>query len=134
MSEARIVHARDDVLGAVYIGRAAPRAKLKASLFASPYAIGASGKQLTRGDALALYEFYLWLSGLLLPQLPELRGKPLACWCRHDGETEPRCHGDILLAILDRFTDDELRSAADWVTRADLNHRWWEWKRKEGIR
>jgi hypothetical protein len=47
--------------------------------------------------------------------LPELRGKALACWCRHDGE-EPtddnRCHGDQLVRMLNYFTDDQLREAA----------------------
>ncbi|CAA9570056.1 MAG: hypothetical protein AVDCRST_MAG49-3506 [uncultured Thermomicrobiales bacterium] len=29
-----------------------------------------------------------------------LRGKPLACWGRHDGEAEPACHADVLCALV----------------------------------
>jgi hypothetical protein len=48
----------------------------------------------------------------LLADLPELRDKALACWCRHDGEERTHanaCHGDVLVELLGRYSDDELR-------------------------
>jgi len=81
----RVVHVRDGIPGAVYIGRSMPR------------------QGLVNSDR------------RLLAQLPELRGKALACWCRHDGEErtpDNACHGDVLVDLLDRYTDDELRAMA----------------------
>jgi hypothetical protein len=112
----RIVHVNDRIDGAVYIGRAMPRQGLRASVFANAYRIGRDGD---RAAVLAYYEDDLYTFAHrpsdVLHLLPELRGKPLACWCRHDGEVvtpENRCHGDLLLEALARFTDDDLRSMA----------------------
>jgi hypothetical protein len=65
----------------------------------------------------------LWESPEMLRRLPGLSGKLLACWCRHDGVPlrngvsnagpDNRCHGDVLVHALARFTDDELREKAD---------------------
>ena len=121
MSETRVVHVKDNVPGAVYIGRAMPRQGLKASPFANPYKIGAPASHwaqkdpITREGALFAYSTDIWSGPKrhLLGQLPELRGKPLACWCRHDGEPMTdgtRCHGDLLVHWLETLTDDELRA------------------------
>jgi len=115
MTETRVVHVNDHVRGAVYIGRAMPRQGLPASKWANPYKIGRDG---TRGQVVLKYTEDLLIGERrpLLAELPELRGKPLACWCRHDGEiTHPPtngCHGDTLLYLLSIHTDDELRELA----------------------
>lgn len=127
-NEARVVHVRDNVPGAVYIGRAMPRQGLRASPFANPYKIGAPAAHwsqkdpITREGALFAYSTDIWSGDkrYLLGELPALRGKPLACWCRHDGvpmtngTTLPgpdnRCHGDLLVHWLNAYTDDELRA------------------------
>ena len=113
-TETRVVHVKDKVPGAVYIGRANPRWHLAASPFANAYTIGKNGD---RARVLHYYasDLYMYRNkpGDIMHLLPELRGKPLACWCRHDGEectAENRCHGDILVEALNRYTDDELRS------------------------
>lgn len=111
--------------GGVYIGRQSrmrglgPGNRLPASPFHNPYRIGDAhdsiprGQRLTRADVLRLYEAYLRARPFLLRKLPALRGKVLLCWCRSRGEavTEAnRCHGDILLALLAEYTDEQLRS------------------------
>lgn len=111
----RVVHVADKVPGAVYIGRAMPRQRLAESPFANPFRIGPDGQ---RRHVIAKYRN--WLDAALLShnrrqfaeQLIALRGKPLACWCRHDGDDRDpgnACHGDVLVAFLDEHTDDELR-------------------------
>ncbi len=52
----------------------------------------------------------------LLARLPALRGKPPACWCRHNGEArtaENACHPDVLLELLGRHNDAELRAMGE---------------------
>jgi len=130
----RVVHVKDNVPGAVYIGRAMPRQGLRASPFANPYKIGAPASHwaqkdpITREGALFAYSTDIWSGPKrhLLAELPALRGKPLACWCRHDGVPmtngvtddgpDNRCHGDLLVHWLDTLTDDELRELATGET------------------
>lgn len=112
---ARVVHVRDDVPGAVYVGRAMPRQRLAGSPFGNPFKV----KQHGRAEAIRRYResiaAALRRSPELVEQLIALRGKPLACWCRHDGEprTEANaCHADVLVEFLAAHTDDELRRMA----------------------
>lgn len=108
----RVVHVNDNVEGAVYIGRAMPRKGLKASPFANPFRVEEWGRDM----ALAAFrdQFLDRLrSGVIdVEALIDLRDRPLACWCRHDGEPRAeanRCHGDFILNLLDGNTDDQLR-------------------------
>lgn len=112
----RVVHVSDHVVGAVYIGRAMNHRGLSASPFRNPYRVG------QEGDREACIRYYrddlMRFKGKnsLLPLLPELRGKPLACWCRHDGEERTpanACHGDVLFELIERYTDDELRAMGE---------------------
>lgn len=120
MSEqmARVVHVDDCVPGAVYIGRAVPRRRLPNSPFGNPFRIGTDGARHH-----VITKFQNHIDGALRshrgPEIAEaliaLRGKPLACWCRHDGEAPTpgnACHGDCILSLLERYTDDELRALA----------------------
>jgi hypothetical protein len=110
--QTRVVHVRDNVPGAIYIGRRV-RKKLPQSPFVNPFVIGRIWGD--RAQVVANYRQYL-MTGPgrpLLVELPALRGRPLACWCRHDGEVRtPRtvCHGDVLVSLLNAYTDDELRA------------------------
>lgn len=128
----RVIHVHDmpNHPDAVYIGRAMPGKGLKASKWANRYKIGAPAAHwgqkdpITREGALFGYSTDIWHgpNRHMLADLPELRDKPLACWCRHDsvpmtnGSTLPgpdnRCHGDLLVHWLDTFTDEELREMA----------------------
>ena len=113
---ARVVHVNDNIEGAVYIGRANGRKGLPASKWANPMQIKNYRQVSARSYVIELYRVGLMTGDRAkLASLPELRGKPLACWCRHDGE--PRtdanaCHGDVLVELLERYTDDELRAMA----------------------
>jgi hypothetical protein len=106
----RVVHVADSVAGAVYIGPRYPRQGLEESPFVLPILPGRTGE---RRKVLDRYREHVRSHPVLLSRLPELRGKPLACWCRHDGDRRPgapACHGDVLIELLDRYTDDELRA------------------------
>lgn len=95
----RVVHVKDKVPGAVYIGRAMPRQGLKASPLANPYHIGKDG---TREEVIAKYRAWLLAQPDLLARLPELRGKALACWCHPE-----RCHGDVLITLLEQLYPEQ---------------------------
>jgi hypothetical protein len=73
--------------GAVYIGRAMPRYRLRKSKWHNPYLTG------TREQMIANYKAHLYEDGLI-NDIGELRGKDLVCWC-----APLRCHGDILLRL-----------------------------------
>lgn len=114
MSETRVVHVKDNVPGAAYVGRANHRAQVSEAVFHNPFRIG---PDCTREQAIRAFEFHVntpkmrrhwWM-------LPDLRGKPLACWCRHDGELrtpENACHADVIVDLLDKYTDEQLRQLA----------------------
>jgi hypothetical protein len=114
MSQTRVVHIRDKVPGAVYIGRAMKRGQgVPASKWGNPFKL----RHVDRGTAIDMFEHEITQGNLrhLLADLPELRGKALACWCRHDGDSwsaEKWCHGDVLVRLLETYSDDELRALA----------------------
>jgi hypothetical protein len=111
----RVVHVNDNIEGAVYIGRINAHKHLARSPFANPFVIGLIWDD--RAQVVEGYRQYL-LTGAgrpLLAALPALRGTPLACWCRHKGEARTpanACHGDVLVELLDTYTDEELRAMA----------------------
>jgi hypothetical protein len=113
-TQTRVVHVNDHIPDSIYIGRAMPARGIADSIWGNAYKIGRDGNraQCIQGFAADLYKFKFTPSDIM-HHLPDLRGKPLACWCRHDGEAvtaETKCHGDILVEALERYTDDELRS------------------------
>ena len=114
MSETRVVHVNDRIEGAVYIGRAVPRKGIPhGSIFANPFPLGSNRSVEWRAAVIEKYRVWIIGSPGILRVLPSLRGKPLACWCRYDGtprSAKNTCHGDILIELLDRYTDDELRA------------------------
>jgi hypothetical protein len=109
----RVVHVNDHVPGAIYIGRAVPRRKVAGSPWGNPF------MSPWDTDPIGKYHEYITEGAgrHLLAQLPELRDQALACWCVHDGdpigdEDDWRCHGDVLVDLLNDYTDDELREMA----------------------
>jgi hypothetical protein len=50
----------------------------------------------TRAEVMAMYRAYLLERPELLEQVPDLRGRTLACWCAPE-----RCHGDVLAELAD---------------------------------
>jgi hypothetical protein len=108
----RVVHINDGIEGAVYVGRAVRwRPDLASSKWGNPFGVKRHG----RDGAIFLYRQGMAVTGSipLIADLPELRGKALACWCRRDGEErtpENACHADVLVDLLNCYTDDELRA------------------------
>ena len=84
----RVVHVKDRVPGAVFIGRPGP--------FGNPFVIGRNG---TREEVIEKYRAYVMRSTPAAETLQykiyrELKGKDLACFC-----APLPCHGDVLLEI-----------------------------------
>lgn len=116
---ARVVHVRDNVPGAIYVGRAMPRQRLKASPIANPYRIGDG---MDRGTAIACYTSWLWMhlhgefAAAIAAAVIACRGRAIACWCRRDGEPKTAanaCHADYVAELLQTYTDEELRAMGD---------------------
>lgn len=109
-----VCHVRDmverggDVEGAVYIGRAVPRMRLKASPLANPHRIADPDDTAERREAVDRFERDLALDPELQAAARAVRGRPLACWCRRGAERASRataCHGDRILEWLWRHPD-----------------------------
>lgn len=84
----RVVHVRERVPGAVFIGRPGP--------FENPFQIGRHG---TRAEVIELYRRYVTrytdaAATLRYKVYRELQGKDLACFC-----APLPCHGDVLLEL-----------------------------------
>lgn len=92
--ETRRVNVRDRVDGAVYVGRAAPRAGLAGSPFANPFRVDVDG---SRDDVVARYREWILGETTLLDRLHELHGRPLACWC----PPGLACHADVLVELVE---------------------------------
>jgi len=92
-SPTRVVNLRSGEPSDIYIGRANARYRLPRSPWANPFRIGPDGHQ---EQVLAKYRAWLMEQPGLLSQLPSLRGKILACWCK-----PLACHGDILAELAD---------------------------------
>lgn len=115
---ARVVHINDHIPNRVYIGRTLPHSTnhpggLPQSPLANPFSVERYG----RIGAIARYNGWLTIKlaagdAEVIDALIECRNRPLACFCRRDGQ-EPtpdnECHGDEILAVLDAYTDDDLR-------------------------
>jgi hypothetical protein len=78
----------------VYIGRQCNMGgwNLTQSKWYNPYSVGADGNI---DQVLLRYRDHI-LQSPLYYEIEELRGRVLGCWCKPN-----RCHGDVLIAILD---------------------------------
>lgn len=116
MSDTRVIHITDRIEGAVYIGRRNNRYGLAESPLANGFSLPRNATATQRAFVIDQYRGWLATGGggkAAFEALVLARGKPLACWCRHDGEDrtpENACHGDVLIELLERYTDDELRA------------------------
>ncbi len=89
-----VVNVRTDPSYTVYIGRAVPRRRLRASTWANPFKIGPDG---TREDVIAKYRAYLLERPDLLADVGSLHGQRLGCWCAPEA-----CHGDVLAELAEQ--------------------------------
>lgn len=85
---------------AIYVGRP--------SKWGNPFRIGQyyQGRILTRKEAIESYRDWLLYSDAcqtLLPDIHELRGKDLVCWC-----APLPCHADILLELANKECYEDL--------------------------
>ena len=85
-----VVHCKKEKYD-VYIGRAVPRSRLKASIWGNPFVIG---RDSSRDEVIAKYRAWIVRQPALMAALPELRGKNLVCWCAPE-----RCHADVLIEL-----------------------------------
>ena len=78
-----------------YIGRQrfTPPYRFRRSVWYNRFTVAEHG----RDRAVALYREYILNSEELLSRLGELEGRTLGCWCKPD----ERCHGDVLLELLE---------------------------------
>lgn len=108
-----VIHIRDARSGDVYVGRPSgrlPDGVVLMTAFGNPFRLLREG---SRPLVIEQYRRHLLASPRLIRMLPQLRGKRLACWCR-----PRRCHADVLVELLDRHTDAELRGMADEIEGA----------------
>lgn len=80
----------------------------RATKWGNPFKIGIDG---TRDEVIAKYREYILGRPDLLADLPELKGKALACWC-----APKACHGDVLAELanaLDITPGTRVRIVAD---------------------
>jgi len=56
----------------------------------------------SREEAIDKYEEWIKQQPELLKDLHELKGKRLGCYCRPS-----RCHGDVLVDLIERIEDDD---------------------------
>lgn len=103
---------------AVYIGRANPRAGLTGSKYANRWRVH---KSMGRDFVIERHELDLRVQCWRYPQTitdirTELGGRVLGCWCKayKPGQSDKRCHGDILAMLADSG-DAEYR---DWLDLA----------------
>lgn len=59
----------------------------------NPFYIGTDG---TREEVIEKYRQYILGNGILLADLPELKGKRLGCFCK-----PLACHGDVLVELVE---------------------------------
>lgn len=84
----------------VYIGRRGvvfidkQRYPSDENIWANPFKVGKHG---TREQVIEKYRRMINQSPELMKELELLRGKNLGCWCAPE-----RCHGDVLLEILNK--------------------------------
>lgn len=71
----------------------------------NPYRTNAHGGDYTRNQSIALYRadvlHRLDKSRAFGVALAALKGDRLACYCRFEAESEPLCHGDVLVKVID---------------------------------
>lgn len=108
-----VCHVNEDIPGAVYIGReyrkhgyildwSPLRNIFSVRSFGRERAIEKYKEMAERNIQVGAYQF--------IDALIEARDKPLACWCRKSTDDAPACHGDVILELLNTYTDDQLRN------------------------
>lgn len=97
----RVVNVRSGEPYDVYIGRANGRYRLPQSKWANLF-VPWNRSDAARALVIARYREHLLGFPEMVAELPELRGKVLACWC-----APLPCHGDVLAELADAATGDE---------------------------
>lgn len=106
MNETRVVDANRASYD-VYIGTLDKEAGRLPTKWSNIYKVGEDG---THKECVDKYAFYILARPDLVLALPELRGKRLGCNCP-GGYAGERCHGDVLIGMLDRYESGEFDKA-----------------------
>lgn len=101
-----VIHVKEmtDFPDAIYVGRQNNRYGLEQSPFANPYPIGP--KWGNRANVVRLYREWAKVAFDQRVLYVNLKGKPLACWCRRHDEPKTEanvCHADVLLELIDEY-------------------------------
>lgn len=93
----RVVHYKIDPYD-VYIGRP--------SIWGNPFSHKEDTKAMfkvnTVEEAVNKYREWILTQPQLLKQIPSLKGKALACWCKTKKNPNALCHGDVLAELADK--------------------------------
>ena len=77
----------------------------------NPYKTITGGGDYAREQSIALYcvdvLHRLDNDSTFVAALADLKGQRLACYCRHTHESEPDCHGDVLVRVIDALRPAE---------------------------
>lgn len=107
-----ICHVKEDY--DVYIGRGADENKTLITVpigergwLGNPFMFKEDGGAWPRDEGVAMFMYALFQRMeddlKFVDALGQLKGKRLACHCRRNDEAEPKCHGDVLGAVIDRI-------------------------------
>lgn len=98
----RVVHCKTAPAGSfVYIGRP--------SRWGNPFALADAGDEAGRRDVIDRYQRWfddrVARDGRFRAALETLRGQDLGCWCKTERHPDRACHGDVILAWLERHPE-----------------------------
>lgn len=60
--------------------------------------------------SISAYREWILKKPELLKDLPELKGKRLACWCKTKKNPNAPCHGDVLAELADALDNKEIKN------------------------
>ena len=103
----------------LYVGRACPRLKLEASVWANPFKASGPEGRYTPERAVALYEAYVRADPSLLARLPQLSGTVLVCHCR----TDAPCHRQVLIKLFDELVRAPVEQQVVYVGKSHFRYR-----------
>ncbi|MDS0243112.1 MULTISPECIES: DUF4326 domain-containing protein [unclassified Haloferax] len=110
---ATVCHLEEDY--DVYIGRGAGEEETIITVpieergwLGNPFVFEEDGGTWPRDEGVAMFMHVLFQrmddDPELVNALGHLKGKRLACHCRRSDEANPKCHGDVLAAVIDRIS------------------------------
>lgn len=79
----------------------------RSTIWGNPYSYkqGTKARYIvaTRDEAIDKYKEWVLSQPQLMRLLPTLKGKRLGCWCKTKQNPNRRCHGDILVELVNKL-------------------------------